>query len=81
MFVKKDIDIQPGFEPGSSEFRSDALTNELLELLRIYSPEPQLIKQPTSDMISQVLLTYVHTSSFFFHRFELLRAFMARLKW
>ena len=30
--VKKDIEIQPGFEPGSSEFRSDALTNELLEL-------------------------------------------------
>ena len=25
---KKDIDIQPGFEPGSSEFR---FTNELLE--------------------------------------------------
>ena len=30
--AKKDIEIQPGFEPGSSEFRSDALTNELLEL-------------------------------------------------
>ena len=30
--VKKDIEIQPGFEPGSSEFRSDALTNELVEL-------------------------------------------------
>ena len=29
--VKKDIEIQPGFEPGSSEFWSDALTNELLE--------------------------------------------------
>ena len=25
--AKKDIEIQPGFEPGSSEFRSDALTN------------------------------------------------------
>ena len=25
--VKKDIEIQSGFEPGSSEFRSDALTN------------------------------------------------------
>ena len=24
--VKKDIEIQPGFEPGSSEFWSDALT-------------------------------------------------------
>ena len=23
----KNIEIQPGFEPGSSEFRSDALTN------------------------------------------------------
>ena len=29
---KKDMEIQPGFEPGSSEFRSDALTNEPLEL-------------------------------------------------
>ena len=29
---KKDIEIQPGFRPGSSEFQSDALTNELLEL-------------------------------------------------
>ena len=29
---KKDIEIQPGFKPGSSEFQSDALTNELLEL-------------------------------------------------
>ena len=25
--AKKDIEIQPGFEPGSSECRSDALTN------------------------------------------------------
>ena len=25
--AKKDIEIQPGFEPGSSEFWSDALTN------------------------------------------------------
>ena len=24
--VKKDIEIQPGFKPGSSEFQSDALT-------------------------------------------------------
>ena len=32
--VQKDIEIQPGFEPGSSEFRSDALTNEPLELCR-----------------------------------------------
>ena len=30
--VKKDIEIQAGFEPGSSEFWSDALTKELLEL-------------------------------------------------
>ena len=30
--VKKVIEIQPEFEPGSSEFRSDALTNDLLEL-------------------------------------------------
>ena len=29
--AKEAIEIQPGFEPGSSEFRSDALTNELLE--------------------------------------------------
>ena len=28
--AKKDIEIQPGFESGSSEFWSDALTNELL---------------------------------------------------
>ena len=28
----KIIEIQPGLEPGSSEFRSDALTTELLEL-------------------------------------------------
>ena len=27
LLAKKDIEIQPGFEPGSSEFRSDALTN------------------------------------------------------
>ena len=27
LMVKKDIEIQPGFEPGSSELRSDALTN------------------------------------------------------
>ena len=27
LMVKKDIEIQPGFEPGSSEYRSDALTN------------------------------------------------------
>ena len=32
LMAKEDIEIQPGFEPGSSEFRSDALTNELLEL-------------------------------------------------
>ena len=25
--AKKDNEIQPAFEPGSSEFRSDALTN------------------------------------------------------
>ena len=25
--VKKDIEIQPGFKPGSSEFQSDVLTN------------------------------------------------------
>ena len=30
--AKKDIEIQPGFETGSSEFRSDDLTHELLEL-------------------------------------------------
>ena len=30
--AKKGIEIQPEFELGSSEFRSDALTNELLEL-------------------------------------------------
>ena len=24
---KKNTEIQPGFEPGSSEFQSDALTN------------------------------------------------------
>ena len=24
---EKDIEIQPGFKPGSSEFQSDALTN------------------------------------------------------
>ena len=30
--VKKDIENQPGFAPGPSEFWSDALTNELLEL-------------------------------------------------
>ena len=27
LMVKKDIEIQPGSEPGSSECRSDALTN------------------------------------------------------
>ena len=27
LMVKKDIEIQPRFEPGSSECRSDALTN------------------------------------------------------
>ena len=32
MMAKKDIEIQPGLEPGSSEFQLDALTNELLEL-------------------------------------------------
>ena len=30
--AKNDIEIQPGFEPGFFEFRSDALTNDLLEL-------------------------------------------------
>ena len=28
--AKKDIEIQPGFEPGSSEFQSDAIPTELL---------------------------------------------------
>ena len=27
ILVKKDIEIQPGFKPGSSEFQSDAVTN------------------------------------------------------
>ena len=27
LMVKKDIETHPGFEPGSSEFQSDALTN------------------------------------------------------
>ena len=29
---KNRYEIQPGFEPGSSEFQLDALTTELLEL-------------------------------------------------
>ena len=32
MWIEKITEIQPGLEPGSSEFRSDALTTELLEL-------------------------------------------------
>ena len=32
MAKKKDIEIQPGFKPGSSEFYSDALTMQLSHL-------------------------------------------------
>ena len=30
--MKKHLRSKPGFKPGSSEFQSDALTTELLEL-------------------------------------------------
>ena len=35
MMAKRDIEIQAGFEPGSSEFRSDARTNWATEALAI----------------------------------------------
>ena len=57
---KKDIEIQPGFEPGSSECWSDALTNRATELWQMVYIDRHTVQFSARISGSQSWVTTLH---------------------